>query len=142
MNLINGELVSNEEAHAFLLRLNETMAALLAHPSLPREAVITACSTLSQSIQLETHAPLLLAFGMDLQKAQAEIIEAKMQLSSAYLSERIRVELGEDQNHAFTPLGEQNPVRLQTAPLGVVLHITAGNADALPVYSVLDGLLT
>lgn len=142
MNLINGELASNEEAQAFLLRLNETMAEVLARPALPREAVITACATLSQSIQLETHAQLLLAFGMDLQKAQSEICEAKMQLSGAYLSERIRVELGDDQNRAFTPLGELNPVSHQSAPLGVVLHITAGNADALPVYSVLDGLLT
>ena len=142
MNLIHGELVSNEEAHAFLLRLTETMAALLARPVLPREAVVTACATLSQSIHLETHTSLLQAFGMDLQKAQSEICEAKMQLSNVYLSERIRVELGEDQNRVFTPLGEENPVCVQSAPLGVVLHITAGNADALPVYSVLDGLLT
>jgi len=142
MNLIHGELVSNEEAHAFLLRLNETMAALLALPALPRDAVIAACATLADFIQVETHASLLQAFGIDLQKAQTEISEAKKQLSSAYLSERIRVELGDDHNRAFIPLGEENPIRLQTAPLGVVLHITAGNADALPVYSVLDGLLT
>jgi len=142
MNLIHGELVSNEEAHAFLLRLNETMAKLLARPALPRDAVIAACATLADSIQVETHASLLQAFGIDLQKAQTEISEAKLQLSSAYLSERIRLELVDDHQRAFIPHGEENPVHLQTAPLGVVLHITAGNADALPVYSVLDGLLT
>ena len=142
MNLINGELVSNEEAHTFLHRLNETMAAQLARPVLPREAVVAACAALADTIQVETHAPLLLAFGMDLQKAQSEVCEAKRQLSSAYLSERIRVELEDDQNRVFTPLGDENPVCVRTAPLGVVLHITAGNADALPVYSVLDGLLT
>jgi len=142
MNLIHGELVSNEEAHAFLLRLNDEMAAILAQPSLPREAVISACATLADTIQLETHAPLLLSFGMDLQKAQAEITEAKMQLSKEYLTERVRVELGEDQSRSFKPLGGEIPVVVQSAPLGVVLHITAGNADALPVYSVLDGLLT
>ena len=76
MNLINGELVSNEEAHTFLHRLNETMAAQLARPVLPREAVVAACAALADTIQVETHAPLLLAFGMDLQKAQSEVCEA------------------------------------------------------------------
>lgn len=142
MNLIHGQLVSNEEAQAFLLRLNETMAELLSRPALPRDAVIAACAKLADSIQVETHASLLQAFGIDLQKAQSEIAEAKLQLSNAYLSERIRIEHGDGQTHAFTPLGEQRSIRVEKAPLGVVLHITAGNADALPVYSVLDGLLT
>ena len=142
MNLIHGELASNEEAKAFLQGLDEAMAGILAKPSLPREAVISACAALSDSIQPETHTQLLLAFGMDLQKAQSEICEAKMQLSRAFLSERVRIEFGDDQSRVFTPLGEENPVCVQAAPLGVVLHITAGNADALPVYSLLDGLLT
>lgn len=142
MNLIHGELASNEEAKVFFKQLDDEMARILAKPLLPREAVISACDALSNSIQPETHAQLLLAFGMDLKKAQSEIDEAKLQLSRMYLTERVRVELGDEQNRDFTPLGEENHVCVQTAPLGIVLHITAGNADALPVYSVLDGLLT
>ncbi len=141
MNLIDGILASGEEARAFLQELDARIAEELSLEALPREAVIAACDALSKSVSEEEHLPLLLATGMEKHKAEEELRVCRLQLSRAYLEARLRIELCEA-DRSFQPVDADKPVRHRAAPLGVLLHVTAGNADALPVYSVLDGLLT
>ncbi|MDP3446908.1 MAG: acyl-CoA reductase [Eubacteriales bacterium] len=142
MNLMFGSIVSGAELPGTLARLEAAIEDMLSLPALSREAVIAACDMLSNVISEETYLPLLCGLGLDERKAKAELCEARKQLSGAYLTERVRLELGDGLASYVTPLGEETRVRLQAEPLGVLLHITAGNADALPFYSVLEGLLT
>jgi len=64
--------------------------------------------------------------------------------SAQALRHRMQAELGphwEGTRH-FLPPFENKSVTEQNCPLGVLLHIAAGNADGLPAFSVLEGLLT
>ncbi len=61
---------------------------------------------------------------------QGELALAAYQISRAVLSDRVRRELGED------PAGER-----RRYPLGVLLHLGAGNVPGLGAYSVIEGLL-
>ena len=66
-------------------------------------------------------------------------------LSKEYLSSKLEIELGRDyftSIREFTPPFYSGTVREQVLPLGVLLHIAAGNAEGLPVFSVIEGLLT
>ena len=41
----------------------------------------------------------------------------------------------------FVPPYGLEEIREETRPLGVLLHIAAGNAEGLPFFSVVEGLL-
>lgn len=114
----------------------------LAGEKLDREAVIQACDALSQKLCGEDYLQLLVSSGLSRIQAAEELAFAKNILSRSYLEERLKRELGVLSDETFLPLGEKNTVRLEWRPLGVLLHLPAGNADALPVYSVIEGLLT
>jgi len=64
--------------------------------------------------------------------------------SKESLLHRLAVELGDDYGKpvTFRPIFREYSVTQQTVPLGVLLHIAAGNADGLPAFSILEGLLT
>ena len=81
---------------------------------------------------------------MSKEKAIEELILVKQIMSKAYLEERMKIELGLDSEKQvkFIPYGGTKTVAQEWKPLGVLLHIAAGNVDALPVFSVIEGLLT
>ena len=142
MNLINGEFIDDREA---LSRLDELPSLVLASrcaAPLPREAVIRAADAVSRALNEREHLPLLTALGMTREKALKELNYARFVTSREYLSSRLIREFGGTEDGRFTPYGGETPVRMQWQPLGVLLHISAGNVDAMPVFSVLEGLLT
>ena len=110
-------------------------------PELLPEKVIQACDILSQKLTEADYLPLLLAMGIPESQAHRELSEARLMLSRGYLERRMAYELGEWPKN-FIPYGSERPVRQEWRPLGVLLHIAAGNMDALPAFSVLEGLLT
>ena len=143
MNLINGKLITNEEALETIETLGESI--LLSRMSAPidTELVISACEKLAEAIDRKEIISLLENMGFSGEKADAALAEAMKMLSPAYLRERIRLELGDLlQERKFTPFGENKTVLQKRMPLGVLFHIAAGNVDALPAYSVIEGLLT
>jgi hypothetical protein len=144
MNLIHNELLSREEAKAKLPLLERMICRTLRGGGLSAERVIAACDRLSKHLGDEEHLPLLVALGMSEQKARYELAYAKMMLSRPYLEKRMEAELGEGCHSAqlFMPYAAAYEVRQEWRPLGTLLHIAAGNVDALPVFSVIEGLLT
>lgn len=114
----------------------------LSGEKLEREAVAAACDALSQKLSGEEYLQMLVSSGLSRIQAAEELAFAKNMFSRSYLEERLKRELGGLSDETFLPLGEKNTVRLEWRPLGVLLHLPAGNADALPVYSVIEGLLT
>ena len=139
MNLINGKPMNNKEA---LESLPALVLAAKEEPFLPPERVIAACDALSRALDETELLPLLIGLGMTEEKARRELAFAREVISRGYLEERLRREGISFREESFVPLGSDRAVRQRRLPLGTILHIAAGNADALPVFSVLEGLLT
>ena len=141
MNLISGKLMNNKESRAELERLDALIIEVREKAPLPITAVIDACDALSQALNEREHLHFLFSLGMSEYKARRELQKVKLMTSKEYLQHRIKIELGSSLG-SFTPYGENASVRQEWKPLGVLLHIAAGNVDALPVFSVIEGLLT
>ena len=94
--------------------------------ALSSEIVISACEKLAEVLDLDTLTKQLIALGYSHEKATREILMAKSLLTRAHLEAKIVRELGDARDWR---------------PLGTLFHIPAGNVDALPFFSVLEGLL-
>lgn len=138
MNLISGRLI---DGGAALRQLDALVLQSREQAPLPAPVVISACDALSQKLNEQAHLCLLLALGLSEAKARQALELARHLLSKDYLNARMALEFGA-LPEAFLPYGEAAPVRQDWKPLGVLLHIAAGNADALPAFSVIEGLLT
>ena len=138
---IFGRSVSSREFarqfDAFRGRMFETLEG----PGLPREAVIRACGRLARNLNEREHLPVIRSLGFSEEKAREELALMKFLFSRECLEERVRRELPTPDTYSLTPLGESVPVVHRRLPIGVIFHIAAGNMDALPAYSVIEGLL-
>lgn len=141
MNLISGKQMDEKESRAALERLGTLILAARETAPLPAAAVINACDMLSRTLNEHEHLPLLLGLGMPEHKARRALQPVKRMISKEYLENRMKTEFGTPLGD-FYPYGETVSVRQEWQPLGVLLHIAAGNVDALPVFSVIEGLLT
>ena len=140
MNLVFGELLNDAEALERIAELPALINVSRRRPPLLREEVVAALDAFSKSLS-EAELPMLEELGLTREKALYELRYARAVTSREYVTERIRRELGSEPGR-FVPFGESAPVVQKRAPLGVIMHIAAGNVDALPVYSVIEGLLT
>lgn len=115
----------------------------LAEPAPEVQTVIRACDALAGMLTKEVHIPLLMRLGMSGEKAAWEIEQARRMMRAASLEARILSEFGPGGLCAAREIQTATGhVREEWRPLGVLLHVSAGNVDALPVYSVIEGLLT
>ena len=144
MNLISGVEVTREQSLTTLDSLQEAICRTLSAGELPLQWVIDACDELSKRLDEENYLPALLALGMSRQKALGELAQAKEMLSREYIEARLMHEFHEMPGTVskFVPDGQSESVMQVWKPLGVLLHIAAGNVDALPLLSVVEGLLT
>ncbi|HAS74464.1 MAG TPA: acyl-CoA reductase [Clostridiales bacterium UBA8960] len=149
MNLIKGRLISRSVSLNMLANLENDIFETIENTdyNLIVERTLDACDRLSKKISDDVHLPLLVARGMGPEKARRELEEIRTFLTREYLETRLKLELEHGGNHfkvdwTLKPFDKQNEVRYSWKPLGVLLHIAAGNIDALPVFSVIEGLLT
>lgn len=87
-----------------------------------------------------------------IERLETEVVKEQLKtvirmIRKEALEYRLAMELGEDKEALLTgkPCRKQeNSSGLETRilPLGTLFHIAAGNMDGLPVYSVIEGLLT
>ncbi|MHB1314314.1 MAG: acyl-CoA reductase [Christensenellales bacterium] len=144
MNLISGEIMNRKQSLERLENIRESVSRTLFNGDLPVQKVINACDTLSKRMNEAEHLPLLLSLGMTMEKARAELESVRQMMSREYLESRLRIEFcgARDSETEFLPFAGKARVRQSWKPLGVLLHIAAGNVDALPVFSVIEGLLS
>lgn len=144
MNLIFGELVEREQAVAMLDHLPARICDALEGRSISPQMVIRACDALSESLTEEKHLPLLLEMGIEREKAKEQLRLTKRMLSRAYLQAWMEREFGTSyaEKEMLIPFDREERVKEYWAPLGVLLHIAAGNTPGLPVFSVIEGLLS
>jgi hypothetical protein len=136
MNLIEGRIASEAECRDYLNNLEQAVAETQGLGFPDTDTVLNAADTLSQTLSLE-HAAKWLPANHGL--AAVMLSEAKRFLSREYLERKLALELGPSP-FSYHDIGKGRYTAFR--PLGVLTHIAAGNAQGLPAFSVLEGLLT
>lgn len=134
MLLAHGKLLPDSARPQVLSRLREEIDATLAEKRLAPEVVMDALAALGARVRSGEFDDLLARY-LPPGVTAGELLPL---LSRDFWEEKLRAELGED---PFAPK-EQAETVTRRLPLGVLLHIAAGNQPGLPVYSALEGLLT
>lgn len=148
MNLIAGKYINYQDSLDILNHLDDRIEQTLSAKPIPLEIIIEACNHLAEKINEAEHLPLLMSLGMTEEKAKRELNDVKMMMCKDYLEQRIAIEFDVEnprliyEPNFFRPFDIQASVKQTWYPLGVLLHIAAGNIDALPVFSVIEGLLS
>lgn len=139
MILARGVLYEDSRLPAVLEGLEAACLEAVAGPPLEAETVISACGRLAEQVEQGAFDHLLLPFleTFHIERGQLEAALGLFRRES--LTCKLAMELGP----APAPLcsGRSAPIRRARYPLGVLLHIAAGNVDGLPAYSVAEGLL-
>lgn len=144
MNLVNGELLDLCECDKIVNELGERVLLTLAKGFLKTEKVIEACGKMADWLNAEEHLPILLSLGIRLEMAESYLRQAKTMFGKEYLLARTVAEFGGGfgKTREYIPPFQSEKVKEQILPLGVLLHIAAGNMDGLPSFTVIEGLLT
>lgn len=106
-----------------------TIAETLAESRLSREMVYRACERLAEELE---HGGLW-------KELASFLTPENERIGKEYLKRFRREELQRRVERELAPLERDEQIKVY--PKGVLLHISAGNVDALPAYSVLEGLL-
>ena len=101
-------------------------------PALPTEVVLDAVDVLVRELQSGVYSDLLDQY--DLSDSPERLSLTTKQMGKRTLLKRLEDEL--------PPLRDTPDLTRKRAPLGVLMHIAAGNADVLPAFTVLEGLIT
>jgi len=138
-HIFRGCVITESELEHHLLKLDDTINTDLLLPPLDTEMVINAIWTLLQQTDFTDFKQQLIDIGQADWKAEAFIQSIKKSLTPTALHQKIVRELGED---FYKWVDVESGIQEQQQPLGVLLHIGAGNVVALSVLSVLEGLLS
>ena len=115
-----------------LKELRKKLHRTLTGPALPIDAVLDAIDVLVREMQSGVYSDLLGNY--DLSNSPERLSITARQMGRRNLQKRLEEEL--------SPLKETPELIRRRVPLGVLLHIAAGNTDVLPVFTVLEGLIT
>ena len=142
MILANGRQYETAMQGEILADLEERLNATLAGPELDPGTVIAAIDALGRRVEAGDFDRQIAALQID-GAAQYRDMAVRL-LRRDYLAFKLRTELGADfrLDYVTDPPKGLQPLRVLSRPLGVLLHIAAGNADGLPAFSVAEGLVT
>ncbi len=111
---------------------------LLLEPLTP-SVVTEAAHVLSKEIDQQKMVEQLAALGVPRWAAGEYVRAAVESLARKVLQKKVLAELGED---SFVWKRVDEGIQERDCPLGVIMHIGAGNALGLSAFSVIEGLLT
>lgn len=144
MILSNGIIYESDKQDEILSGLEEKIYETLKGPSLTPDIVISALDRLASRIDNGEFDDIIATLdlpGVDDMKAR---IIAMLRKDS--LQYRLSVELGDSYSPSSSfvtdPPHGMEKITVRRVPLGTIFHIAAGNVDALPAYSVAEGLIT
>ena len=138
MIFANGEIHPSNAQNRIFCELPEQICRTLETKTLRPDRVISALDKMGKRILSGEFSALV---SDPLLSDQVQF--AARMLSHEALASKLRIELGENYDawHTSESVEGQGTYHRKTAPLGVLLHIAAGNMDALPAWSVIEGLL-
>jgi len=140
MILFDGKTYESSEQNRLLTELKKRIPRLLSQKQLSPDVVIEAVECLRADLLAGRFDDLLSSFPKDLvetYKGQAVTL-----LSKEHLRMKLETELGSTEEYVTDPIEGFSRIRVKKVPLGVLFHISAGNMDFLPAYSLVEGLLT
>ena len=139
MIIAKGSVYENDRQDEIFARLPDEIDETLASRSLDAGTVIAALDELSRRIKAGRYDDIIAALDMD--GAERYKDRAALMMSREFLEYKLRVELGDDAPYTTDPPQNEKRLIVSYRPLGVLLHIAAGNADGLPAFSLAEGLL-
>ena len=140
MILYAGKTYDSTEQNRLLDELKGRITETLAKEPLDPGKVIDAIDKLRQDTLAGKFDDLLVNLPQDAvasYKTQAAVL-----LSKDMLRLKMKTELGDTGEYETDGAEGFSRIKVKTMPLGVILHIAAGNMDFLPAYSLAEGLLT
>ena len=142
MILANGRQYETSMQDELLAGLEDRLNATLAGPQLEPETVIAAIDCLGRRVEAGDFDRQIAALQIDGAEQYKKM--AVRLLRRDNLEFMLRTELGEGfrSDYVTQPPEGLKPLRVLARPMGVLLHIAAGNADGLPAFSVAEGLVT
>lgn len=142
MILANGKQYESSMQSEILAGLEAKLNATLAGPPLETETVVAAIDALGRRVAAGEFDAQIDALQIDGAEQYKEMAVRLLRRDS--LEFKLRTELGAEfrPDYVTEPPEGLRPLRVLTRPLGVLLHIAAGNADGLPAFSVAEGLAT
>ncbi len=146
MILYRGEIREDHEQNDLIQRMPPFLYHTLAKGNYPTpEKVISACEKLLNRV-LEgefDHIVLPLLSQFDISRARFE--QMAQLFSRESLTYKCQIELGdipaEGDTVGLSHIALGGTAYRKRYPLGILMHIAAGNVDGLPAYSVVEGLL-
>ena len=144
MIFANGVRYPSQEQNRLLDQMEEEINRTLAAGTPPTpEVIISACESLAKQAFSGVFNAELAGLGLDESLLRTQMREVAALMSRESLAAKVKEELGEDWTavRTMTPPHDTKPLTKKRMPLGVLLHIAAGNVDGLPAYSVVEGLL-
>lgn len=141
MILYRGVLCEDTELPRLRSQLKADCLEAVSGPPIKAETVIAACDALARRAASGEYDRILTPF-LRAASIRPEFVRDALNLfRRESLEYKYSMELGPDP--ADVPLRHRGhpDIRRQRYPLGVLFHIAAGNVDALPAYSVVEGLL-
>lgn len=147
MILYKGKLYETADQSRLLGQLEKDINNTRVNKRVDISKVVAAVDVIGQKLKSGIYRDKIAALGMEGIEEQIRTIAVMVMRES--LEYRLEVELGELKG----PLLGGKPVKGRQGsalaavdtyvyPLGTLFHIAAGNREGLPVYSVLEGLLT
>lgn len=142
MIIAKGKQYDSSAQSELLKHLEQEMNETLSNKTLPMETVIGALDTLSRRIAEGDFDEKIAEFPLEVTEQYKQL--AVTLLNRINVEFKVRTELGTDfcPSYVTEPPCGFSRLRVKIRPLGVLLHIAAGNADGLPAYSLAEGLLT
>lgn len=138
MILINGRIVENKNQVEAIERIRLQILDTLCKPILEPEVVIRATDCLIKDIsngRYDVELAQVVANQLGFQEEKNQVLK---DFHKTQLMEKYELELGQWKSKVEA----DSKGRLRVMPLGTLLHIAAGNMEVLPVFSVLEGLLS
>ena len=140
MILFEGKLYSDEKQDEILEKLWSSCIVAISNREDISETVISACGRVAEKIRggvyQQVLEPLLEAGAFT--KAQLEDAIAFFDRDNLQL--KYQTELGVLRDEEAILVGKKKIIK-RLEPLGILFHIAAGNAEGLPFFSVIEGLL-
>ncbi len=130
MILYNGKLLEDEQLDNVLETLWDSCVEAVSNRTEIAELVIKACGRVSEKIKAGEYDNILWVL-----LEQGVVTRAQLDDAIAFFDEsniRLKYE---------TELGVLRKQETRYEPLGILFHIAAGNAEGLPFFSVIEGLL-
>ena len=145
MILANGTIYPSSEQSTLLDGLETSVNATRMGEPLSVDTVIGAIDTLGRRMAAGEFDDILRQCGVESLSSVGEKVRGSVRLlSREYLEYKVATELGRDffLPRDTRPMLGLSGVRTVPLPLGTLFHISAGNVDFLPAYTVVEGLLT